>query len=256
MLVSLSLVLLCTAVSLRIDSTPPLIAAIKSNSLSAVTSLLANASPAELSLTTLSGAGPLHAAVFQCKNAKKDIACDILRILVRSTKLDADAVNLSGQTAIMMAVRMDHQDALQILLDAHVDSHIPDSSGNTPLHAAVMMNSLPMVRQLVLADTSVYSKNANGHYPVDLARSQGLEEIAGYLEHSGNSVRSRVKRRMEAKSDDSALSEYEEKHQYDYKEEKEAKLMPKDGGISPKLQSTSNFLSTHKFPTKANGGYR
>jgi ankyrin repeat protein len=71
------------------------------------------------------------------------------------------------------AVKHGDRQAVQRLLNAHVDVNAPEVDGTTPLHWAVLANDLEMIRVLLRAGANVKAVNRYGVMPLSLAATNG-----------------------------------------------------------------------------------
>ncbi len=81
-----------------------------------------------------------------------------------------------GWTPLHLAAFFGRDDAVTLLIDhgAPLDAHSTNALRNTPLHAALAGNTLPvLVRRLVFAGADVTARDAHGNTPLHLAASRG-----------------------------------------------------------------------------------
>jgi len=87
-------------------------------------------------------------------------------------------------TPIHLAVLTNQPEFVLQLLQLNVDISLQDSEGNTPLHTAVKMNNVPLVKYLLESATAVDAMcklNYTGLSPLHIAVVNGLSEIVGLL---------------------------------------------------------------------------
>ncbi|KAK8794514.1 hypothetical protein WA171_003636 [Blastocystis sp. BT1] len=87
-----------------------------------------------------------------------------------------------GTTALHNASANGHLDCVQFLINS--GSHlIPNDSGNTPLHRAVLLQQIDVVKMILnkMSDVDVLQKNMFGQSAVDIAFQTGNESIIDIL---------------------------------------------------------------------------
>jgi ankyrin repeat protein len=89
-----------------------------------------------------------------------------------------------GWTPLHLAAFFGRDDAVTLLIDhgAPLDAHSTNALRNSPLHAALAGNTLPvLVRRLVFAGADVTARDAHGNTPLHLAASRGYEPLCDLL---------------------------------------------------------------------------
>ena len=89
-----------------------------------------------------------------------------------------------GWTPLHLAAFFGRDDAVTLLIDhgAPLDARSTNTLRNSPLHAALAGNTLPiLVRRLVFAGADVASHDAHGNTPLHLAASRGYEPLCDLL---------------------------------------------------------------------------
>jgi hypothetical protein len=89
-----------------------------------------------------------------------------------------------GWTPLHLAAFFGREDAVALLIDhgAPLDAHSTNALRNSPLHAALAGNTLPvLVRRLVFAGADVTTRDAHGNTPLHLAASRGYEPLCDLL---------------------------------------------------------------------------
>ena len=89
-----------------------------------------------------------------------------------------------GWTPLHLAAFFGRDDAVTLLIDhgAPLDAHSTNALRNSPLHAALSGNTLPvLVRRLVFAGADVTARDAQGNTPLHLAASRGYEPLCDLL---------------------------------------------------------------------------
>lgn len=96
---------------------------------------------------------------------------------------NVNVVNSKGISLLSYAIRLQSNDAVQILLRAYVDVDIQDQKGNTCFHYAVLHNRLNYLRILMTTNGNPMQKNKEGHTPLYLACRYRKEKMIDlYLE--------------------------------------------------------------------------
>lgn len=89
-----------------------------------------------------------------------------------------------GWTPLHLAAFFGRDDAVTLLIDhgAPLDAHSTNALRNSPLHAALAGNTLPiLVRRLVFAGADVTARDSHGNTPLHLAASRGYEPLCDLL---------------------------------------------------------------------------
>lgn len=89
-----------------------------------------------------------------------------------------------GWTPLHLAAFFGSDDAVTLLIDhgAPLDAHSTNALRNSPLHAALSGNTLPvLVRRLVFAGADVTSRDAHNNTPLHLAASRGYDPLCELL---------------------------------------------------------------------------
>jgi len=105
---------------------------------------------------------------------------------IEDPKMDADAIDQFGWTALMWAVVKEETDIVETLCSTTADIDCRDPCGRTPLHLAVQQCNLEIVNCLLKHGAEVHSKNAFGETPLTLAEKQDNDEI--YLALGGDAA--------------------------------------------------------------------
>ncbi|KAJ0423504.1 ankyrin repeat-containing domain protein [Aspergillus carlsbadensis] len=123
---------------------------------------------------------PLHTAA--------DVGAAQMVDLLIQHGADLSALDAKGYTALDTAVRADHISALRILLTATQKANLPilheSLHGTSALEEAIIHEHADMVTALLNAGVDA-AASRNGTYPLHLAISHGVEEIADLLLQNG-----------------------------------------------------------------------
>lgn len=92
------------------------------------------------------------------------------------------ANNASKDNALHAAVAKENLEICTLLLANAADPDVPQMQNVRPLHSAVHRANLALVKLLVENGASVNLKMDNGDQPIDIARREGHETIAAYLQ--------------------------------------------------------------------------
>ncbi|GAB4813603.1 hypothetical protein N2152v2_000649 [Parachlorella kessleri] len=86
---------------------------------------------------------------------------------------DLNAASHDGTTALHMAARLGHNNAIDLLAAAGADLRAQDKNGDTALHAAVRNNCMQATAALVEAGAPLNVANCSGRTSLDVARLRG-----------------------------------------------------------------------------------
>ena len=96
---------------------------------------------------------------------------------------DPNAPDVDGITPIHIAASNGRLEILKFLLNFTDSPNAPDNdSGDTPIHIAALEGYLDIVKLLAPLSENPNHKNANGLTAIDIARNQGHEHVAEFLE--------------------------------------------------------------------------
>jgi ankyrin repeat protein len=88
-------------------------------------------------------------------------------------RLELNAADADGDTALHVAARSSHGSSAEDLLALGANPRVVNKAGSTPLHAAVECGSARSLYALLGAGADAGAKNAAGETPLDLARRLG-----------------------------------------------------------------------------------
>lgn len=99
---------------------------------------------------------------------------------------DVSATTNAGQTALHYAVSKGHMDVARLLVgDLKASPRIKDSQGQTPLHRAAAVDSLPLVKMLIEAKAPLNTTDRTGFTPLHHAMAEGHGDVAVALIEAG-----------------------------------------------------------------------
>ena len=101
--------------------------------------------------------------------------------LALSLGANINAIDRSGNNAVLMATQGEQQRVLRLLLDKGVDPNVSGGSGFTPLTYAAMHGSIGDLRLLLKAGANPNQHNVLGDSPLDLAIQFGHDDIMAEL---------------------------------------------------------------------------
>lgn len=152
-------------------------AAAREGRLAAVESLL-SANPKLVNLRDPDDRLPLHWAASYAH-------ADIVRLLASQKSFDADAVDASDWTALMMAASLKDNEGLEIvqflLGSKEADVKMAATSGATALHFASSKANLEVCRVLLGAGASARTKDRRGQVPLMRAAAVGSVPVVKLL---------------------------------------------------------------------------
>lgn len=96
---------------------------------------------------------------------------------------NVNIVDSNGMSLLCYAIKLQSNDAVQILLRSYIDVDLADQKGNTSFHYAVLYNRLNYLRVLMTTSGNPMQKNLDGHTPLYLACRYRKEKMIDlYLE--------------------------------------------------------------------------
>ena len=169
-------------------SRTPLYLAISEGSDLQVISKLLSVERLDPNIADLDGRTPLHRA---CQNMK----IDIVKLLASDSRVDLDAQDKEGSTALALAVYLEYLACVQALLwqevsspEDHIlredlDPNLADFDGWTPLHIAALHGMENIVRELLkVSIIRVRLQHDVGETPAQVARRRGHTDIGQLLD--------------------------------------------------------------------------
>lgn len=117
----------------------------------------------------------------------------IMRLLLSACPEDTDAVNDKGQSALHIAAAEGHTEVVRELLDLGANAFLQDHDGQTVLHAAASSGSIQTVLLLLDRDPGMIRvPDSTGHTPLHRAVMQGNEEVIRSLLKRGADPRTTI----------------------------------------------------------------
>jgi ankyrin repeat protein len=115
------------------------------------------------------------------------IAARLIALALTAAWAPWPAATLSAATdaRLVEAVKNGNREAVQALLNAHVDVNRPEVDGTTALHWAVQANDLETIRALLRAGANVKAVNRYGVMPLSLAATNGDAVVIATLLGAG-----------------------------------------------------------------------
>lgn len=123
---------------------------------------------------------------------------EIEGLLTQVQNINDIDLNDGGNTPLHVAVSKEHQDIVELLLNASgIDINIQNNQGNTPLHIAISKGNEELVRLLLSKGAKINIKNKDDKTPLDIAKQSNKEKIIQTLEEHLKKSSGQVKRLSE-----------------------------------------------------------
>ncbi len=106
----------------------------------------------------------------------------VARVLLDSPKIDLNALNAEGESALMMAALKGHLEIAAALIKKDADVN---KTGWTPLHYAATTGQLAVIRLLIENHAYIDAESPNGSTPLMLASMYGTPEAVKLLLDEG-----------------------------------------------------------------------
>lgn len=103
-------------------------------------------------------------------------------VILKQPKVDVEAKNKLGLTAMAAAAFKGHADVITQLVEAKADVNAANETGQTPLMFAVQSGRVKAVEVLLKAGAKADAKDKEGNTALTLAKKQKAEEIVKVLE--------------------------------------------------------------------------
>jgi len=87
----------------------------------------------------------------------------------------------SGQTPLFVASFYDHEECVQLLLDAGCNRDLPDINGDTPLFVCAYMGKTRSLKRLIAAGADVHKVGKNGKTPLQAASKRKHADCERFL---------------------------------------------------------------------------
>ncbi|XP_014776042.1 nuclear factor NF-kappa-B p105 subunit isoform X2 [Octopus bimaculoides] len=147
-----------------------------------------------MSIPDDNGNNLLHLAVM---NNQVDIVKKLLKVLV-TTRYDIDCKNFNLQTCLHLAVLLNQKPIVRLLLHNGANQSLVDSSGNNPLHLAIIHNNTECLKELLWPletedwcyriSQCLKTCNSEGFKPFNLAFINGNTDAMNFLQQVEDSV--------------------------------------------------------------------
>ena len=106
---------------------------------------------------------------------------EVVRVLLEGGA-NVEFHNAFGHSALQNAAFHGHLDVCRLLLDWGAKVDYVDKVKDTPLHDAACKGHLSVVKLLVERGADIRAKNEKGQTASDVARSEGKEDVAEWLD--------------------------------------------------------------------------
>ena len=103
-------------------------------------------------------------------------------VILKQPKVDVEAKNKLGLTAMAAAAFKGHADIITQLVEAKADVNAANETGQTPLMFAVQSGKVKAVEALLMAGAKSDAKDKEGNTALSLAKKQKADEIVKVLE--------------------------------------------------------------------------
>jgi hypothetical protein len=103
-------------------------------------------------------------------------------VILKEQKVDVEAKNKMGLTAVAAAAFKGHDDIVTQLVEAKADVNAANETGQTPLMFAVQSGKVKAVEALLKAGAEKDAKDKEGNTALSLAKKAKAEDIVKVLE--------------------------------------------------------------------------
>lgn len=103
-------------------------------------------------------------------------------VILKQPKVDVEAKNKLGLTAVAAAAFKGHADVIEKLVEAKADVNAANDSGQTPLMFAAQAGKAEAVEALLKAGAKKDSKDKDGNTPLSLAKKAKADEVVKLLQ--------------------------------------------------------------------------
>lgn len=103
-------------------------------------------------------------------------------VILKQPKVDVEAKNKLGLTAMAAAAFKGHADIITQLVEAKADVNVANEGGQTPLMFAVQSGKVKAVAALLKAGAKADAKDKDGNTALSLAKKAKADEIVKVLE--------------------------------------------------------------------------
>ena len=102
----------------------------------------------------------------------------LVKVLLKSGKIDVDSRNECGQTLLSWAIKEGHEATINILLDEGADLESRDSYGRTPLSWAAEKGHKAFINMLLEKGADLESRDSYGWTPLSWAARNAFSNAA------------------------------------------------------------------------------
>ncbi|GBN64509.1 hypothetical protein AVEN_114427-1 [Araneus ventricosus] len=99
----------------------------------------------------------------------------IINKLLKHDSIDRNLVDSNGETPLLVAVKDQQIEAVELLLFKEANPNICNNVSETPLHGAFSQPPNSIEIQLLLSGASIYSVDKKGQTPLDILIKSGLD---------------------------------------------------------------------------------
>ncbi|CAB3380788.1 Hypothetical predicted protein [Cloeon dipterum] len=99
--------------------------------------------------------------------------------LIEVAKIDLNTRNDNGETALLIAIKLEKLDLIDFLLTKNVDANIPDGKGTVPLHLVAVKGDMELVKKLIECGADPAQKDSEGKN--SLHHALQFFELVSYL---------------------------------------------------------------------------
>ena len=107
---------------------------------------------------------------------------ELMRQMLAAGRVEVNALDRFGASALLYAAGGGHEQAVQLLLDFNASLSAHSADGDTPLHAAAKSGSEATVRLLLKHGANAAAINSRGNTPAKLAAMFGRADLAALLQ--------------------------------------------------------------------------
>ena len=106
----------------------------------------------------------------------------VVAVILKQPKVDVEAKNKLGLTAMAAAAFKGHADVIGQLVETKADVNAANETGQTPLMFAVQSGKVKAVEAVLKAGAKAHAKDKEGNTALSLAKKQKADEIVKVLD--------------------------------------------------------------------------